>query len=183
MLTVITGCMFSGKTSALIARAEMNIIAGKNVILIKPSNDTRFGTENVIHTHSGQSFPCYIVDKDKPHKEILDIVYNRLKTKVDVIIIDEAQFFSREIFNSIADYMTWAHVIVGGLKEDSNGKPFGMMPELLCAADDIIHLKAICIKCTTINSATRTYRKAENKDQVFVGGKDSYEPRCLECWI
>jgi len=183
MLTVITGCMFSGKSSAIIARAEMNIIAGKTVALIKPSNDTRFGDITNIRTHGGKTFPCYTIDKDKSFKEVSNLIYNKMSAKLDVLIIDEVQFFSEEILDAIKDYMTWMDVIVGGLKEDSNGNPFGEMPKLLCLADDIVHLKAVCSQCKRINSATRTHRKVKSNEQVLVGGKELYEPRCLECWL
>jgi thymidine kinase len=75
-----------------------------------------------------------------------------------------------------------SHVIVAGLPQDSYGKPFGAMPTILAMADNIVCLKAVCSKCKKINSATRTYRKIQDKAQVVVGGIDMFEPRCFECW-
>ena len=99
-------------------------------------------------------------------------------------MIDEAQFFKRsEILTCITEWEEWAHVIVAGLAQDSFGKPFGAMPEILAVADNIVCLKAVCSKCKKINSATRTYRKVKSNEQIVVGGIDSFEPRCFECWM
>jgi len=56
------------------------------------------------------------------------------------------------------------------------------MPMLLAMADEIVSLKAVCAKCKKINSATRTFRKTDSKEQTIVGGADIYEPRCFNCW-
>ncbi len=185
MLTVFTGPMFSGKTSGLISRAMSHVIAGDFVIAFKPTIDNRYDNTKIT-THDKKSFPSYPVHPDNAFIECNEILMRLLGygQKVDVIAFDEAQFFrSEDMISLVEEYMTWSHVIVAGLKEDSKGATFGAMPQLLCMADDIICLKAVCAKCKKINAASRTYAKKEISGQILVGGIDVYEPRCLRCWL
>lgn len=181
MLTVITGPMFSGKSSALISKGISHVIAGDTVVAFKPKSDDRYSTENIT-THHGDKFSAYPVELDNFWEEA-NKFFEKYNEDINVIIIDEAQFFDKEeIMLCVNEWTEWAHVIVAGLAQDSYGKPFGAMPYLLAYADNIICLKAVCSKCKQVNSATRTYRKTKDKSQVVVGGIDSFEPRCFRCW-
>jgi thymidine kinase len=70
-------------------------------------------------------------------------------------------------------------VIVAGLDMDYLGNPFGQMPNLLARADYITKLHAICMKCGNI--ANISYRKTTQEEQVLLGEKETYEPRCRKC--
>jgi thymidine kinase len=100
---------------------------------------------------------------------------------VDVVGIDEAQFFDPEIAN-VCDELAFrgVRVIVAGLDMDYLGNPFGQIPNLLSKADYITKLHAICVRCGNI--ANYSYRKVPNDDQVMLGAKDVYEPRCRTCY-
>ncbi len=182
MLTVITGPMFSGKSSALISRGTSHVIAGNGVMAFKPSSDDRYDLQNIT-THRGDSFVACAVSTDNIWEEANKYFEKYISLDVNVILIDETQFFKKsEILMCVNEWDEWAHVIVAGLSQDSFGKPFGAMPELLSIADNIVCLRAVCSKCKKVNAATRTYRKIENNKQIAVGGIDMYEPRCFECW-
>jgi thymidine kinase len=100
---------------------------------------------------------------------------------VDVVGIDEAQFFDAEITNVCEILATrGTRVIVAGLDMDYLGKPFGPMPQLLAIADYITKLHAICMVCGNI--ANISYRKTAQEGQVVLGEKDVYEPRCRKCY-
>ena len=71
-------------------------------------------------------------------------------------------------------------VIVAGLDMDFKGVPFGPMPHLLAVAEYITKVHAICQHCG--NLATHSYRLTADGDQVLLGEKDSYEPRCRTCY-
>ncbi|HNJ58711.1 MAG TPA: thymidine kinase, partial [Chitinophagaceae bacterium] len=104
-----------------------------------------------------------------------------LTQDVDVVGIDEAQFFDDEITNVCETLATKGiRVIVAGLDMDYLGKPFGQMPNLLAIADYITKLHAICVQCGNI--ANISYRKIEQDGQVLLGEKDVYEPRCRVCY-
>jgi len=184
MLTVINGPMFAGKTSRLISLAFANVIAGKNVVGFKPSNDTRHSKSNgLIITHDKHQFPAHILNKDAPDR-CFDVIF-KITPRPDVIIFDEAQFFDVKKFETLIERMIYAwgyEVICAGLSQDSEGRIFGPMPYLLAVADNIINLKAVCAECKTLHAATRTFRKDGSTEQVAVGGAELYEPRCFGCW-
>ena len=95
--------------------------------------------------------------------------------------IDEAQFFNEGIVEVVEELaLRGMRVIVAGLDMDFTGKPFGPMPALLARAEYITKLHAICVKCGDI--ANYSYRIAKIEDQVLLGEKDVYEPRCRICF-
>ena len=91
-------------------------------------------------------------------------------------------FFDDEIA-SVCDELArrGVRVIVAGLDMDYTGKPFGQMPFLLAKADYITKLHAICVKCG--NNASFSYRIIPNEEQIMLGAKNVYEPRCRNCFI
>lgn len=179
MLTVITGPMFAGKTSTLIALIEAHKIAGQKVLAFKPHRDDRYN-ENAYVTHDGQELAVQSV-------ESLDEVFIEVfgnNPNVDVVCFDEGQFFNPADLIKTVEMLTKHDysVVVAGLAQDSFGKPFGAMPQVMAMADRLIPLSAVCVKCKSIGAATRTHRKCDSTEQVVVGGKDIYEPRCFRCW-
>lgn len=182
MLTVIHGPMFAGKSTRLVSLARANLIAGRDVVGFRPSNDKRVPGGS-ISTHDEIEFPAFVINKDKPQE-----CFEKIRSaghKVDVLIFDETQFFDKEAMEALIKraVVNWGYdVIVAGLSQDSNGRPFGAMPYLLAVADEVITLKAVCVKCKSINMATRTFRKDGSTEQVAVGGAEMYEPRCFMCW-
>lgn len=184
MLTVFTGPMYAGKSSALISRAMAHVIAGKFVLAFKPVNDDRFDKINIV-SHSNYSFPAIPLEINSPSDIFLHISdYSSTGTNVDVVCIDEAQFFEG-IYEVVRELVYYEKkiVIVSGLSQDYKGEPFGEMPELLAIADDIVHLKSVCNKSKQINTATRTFKKKHNGQQVEVGGKELYEARSFKHWL
>ncbi len=170
-IEVICGSMFSGKTEELIRRLKRVKIANLKVEIYKPSIDTRYDETKIVShdTNAIQSTPV------KSSKDILKLVEH-----VDVVGIDEAQFFDEDI-TMVCETLALKgiRVIVAGLDMDYTGKPFGQMPNLLAMADYITKLHAICMKCGTI--ANISYRKVADSGQVLLGEKDIYEPRCRHC--
>ncbi len=170
-IEVICGSMFSGKTEELIRRLKRVKIANLKVEIFKPAMDTRFHEMNIVShdTNIIQSTPV------ESSQTIL-----LLAQDVDVVGIDEAQFFDAEIGNVCEHLaMKGIRVIVAGLDMDYLGNPFGQMPGLLAKADYITKLHAICVKCGNI--ANISYRKIADGPQVLLGEKDIYEPRCRIC--
>ena len=167
-IEVICGSMFSGKTEELIRRLKRARIANMKVEIFKPSVDKRYHEEEIV-SHDENSILSTPVDLPE------DILL--LSRDVDVIGIDEAQFFDDNIVavcNQLA--LRGIRVIVAGLDMDYQGKPFGPMPDLLAIADYITKLHAICVKCGNI--AGFSYRKIPREGQVVLGERDIYEPRC-----
>ena len=170
-IEVICGSMFSGKTEELIRRLKRVKIANLKVEIFKPAIDTRYDEVKIV-SHDTNAIQSTPVDSSQ---RILLLAQN-----VDVVGIDEAQFFDAEIANVCEQLaLSGIRVIVAGLDMDYLGNPFGQMPNLLAKADYITKLHAICMKCGNI--ANISYRKVAGGGQVLLGEKDIYEPRCREC--
>jgi thymidine kinase len=170
-IEVICGSMFSGKTEELIRRLKRVKIANLKVEIFKPAIDTRFDEVKIV-SHDTNTIPSTPVKNS--HTILL------LAQDVDVVGIDEAQFFDDEISNVCEQLaQKGIRVIVAGLDMDYLGNPFGQMPNLLAKADYITKLHAICQVCGNI--ANISYRKINEGGQVLLGEKDIYEPRCRIC--
>ena len=178
-LKVYAGPMYSGKTTSLIGELTLALDNNKRPLVIKPMIDNRYG-ENDIVSHDGVSVSSMTGVKvlRLPVGDIPDI---DKVSNIDLLLIDEAQFFTN-IGNAIDAYLEMGiDVVAVGLDMDSNGKPFGSMPALMAKANKVHKLTASCSICG--DNATRTYRKPDAaKDQVLIGGTETYEPRCLEHW-
>ena len=170
-IEVICGSMFSGKTEELIRRLKRVKIANLKVEIFKPAIDTRYDETKIV-SHDTNAIISTPVESSQ---SIL-----LLAQDVDVVGIDEAQFFDSEIADVCEQLaLRGIRVIVAGLDIDYMGKPFGQMPNLLSIADYITKLHAICMKCGNI--ANISYRKIATGGQVLLGEKDIYEPRCRHC--
>lgn len=172
VIEVICGSMFSGKTEELIRRLKRVKIANLSVEIFKPKIDQRYHEQNIV-SHDENAIISTPIDNSQT---ILILAQN-----VDVIGIDEAQFFDDQL-PDVCDQLALRgiRVIVAGLDMDYTGKPFGQMPNLLAKADYITKLHAICVRCGNI--ANYSFRKSLNSSQVVLGEKDLYEPRCRKCY-
>ncbi|HKK89516.1 MAG TPA: thymidine kinase [Saprospiraceae bacterium] len=171
-IEVICGAMFSGKTEELIRRLKRAGFANQRVLTFKPALDKRYHEKDVI-SHDENVLESYPVEESS---FILDF-----SADYEVIGIDEAQFFDDglvEVCEELAN--RGKRVVVAGLDMDYKGKPFGPVPNLLAVAEYITKVHAICKQCGSL--ATHSYRIASGEDQVLLGEKDSYEPRCRVCF-
>ncbi len=169
---VICGSMFSGKTEELIRRLRRAIIANQKVEIFKPDLDKRYSDTEVV-SHNQNAIPSTPVTSSQ---QIL-----LLTTEVDVVGIDEAQFFDSGITEVVLELANRGiRVVVAGLDMDYTGTPFGPMPDLLAAAEFITKVHAICQQCGSL--ANYSHRITNQSSQVLVGEKDSYEPRCRSCF-
>lgn len=170
-IEVVCGSMFSGKTEELIRRLKRVKIANLKAEIFKPAIDTRYDKINIV-SHDENAIVSTPVESSQ---NIL-----LLAQDVDVVGIDEAQFFDEGITDVCEQLATRGiRVIIAGLDMDYQGKPFGQMPNLLAIADYVTKLHAICMKCGGM--ANISYRKTSQEGQVLLGEKDIYEPRCREC--
>lgn len=174
---VICGSMFSGKTEELIRRVRRAQIARQVVQVFKPVIDTRYNLERVT-SHSGTDFdalPCATSAE----------IEARIGQETNVVAIDEAQFFDAGLLQTV-DMLAarGVRVIVAGLDLDFRGEPFGPMPHLICIAEEVTKLHAICVVCG--EEASRTQRLVNGKPAhyddpvIVIGAAERYEARCRE---
>ena len=165
-IEVICGSMFSGKTEELIRRLKRAQFAKQRVEIFKPSVDTRYDDEEVVSHNATR-----IRSTPVPSSSNIRLLANN----VDVVGIDEAQFFDNEIVAVCNDLANrGVRVIVAGLDMDFKGNPFGPMPALMATAEYVTKVHAVCTH--TGNLANYSYRKALNDDLVLLGETQEYEP-------
>ena len=171
----ITGSMFSGKSEELIRRLRRGIYAKQKVIVFKPAIDDRYHKEKVV-SHNGNEIEAINISTAQ---EIL----NHKLEEVNVIGIDEVQFFEDDIVNIVEKLAENGHrVIVAGLDMDFRGEPFKPMPKLLAVSEHITKLQAVCSVCGSPSSRTQRLINGEPAKEddpiILVGANESYEPRC-----
>ncbi len=172
IIEVICGCMFSGKTEELIRRIRRAQIAKMSTIVFKPKIDTRYSNTQIV-SHNKIKIDSKCINSSN------DIL--KYSSRYDVFGIDEAQFFNKNIINVCKKLATIGkRVIIAGLDKDYKSNPFGFMPQLMCEADYLDKLRAICVKCS--NSASYTNRKTKEIDQIVLGELDKYEALCRNCF-
>ena len=171
-IEVIAGSMFSGKTEELIRRLKRAKIARQSVEIFKPDIDVRYSKTEVV-SHDENSI------QSTPVSNSANILL--LSGNVDVIGIDEAQFFDKGLVEVVTKLANMGiRVIVAGLDMDFKGIPFGPIPELMAVADHITKVHAICVKCGNI--AQFSHRLSAKEQIVLLGEKDVYEPLCRGCF-
>lgn len=172
-IEVICGSMFSGKTEELIRRLKRAEFARQKVEIFKPAIDKRYHASEVV-SHEGTSI------RSTPVEASANILL--LVSDVDVVGIDEAQFFDEELVNVCNELANnGIRVVVAGLDMDFTGKPFGVMPKLLSVAEFVTKVHAICMDCGEI--ATYSHRTSKEEKLVLLGETDHYLPLCRSCFI
>jgi thymidine kinase len=178
-IEVIAGVMFSGKSEELIRRVRRSLIAKKRVQVFKSHLDDRYKGVYAVGSHDGRTIDAIPVDTTEQ-------IALRLDPLAQVVAIDEVQFLDGGIValaNSLAN--RGRRVILAGTDTDFRGEPFGPMPQLMCVAEVVDKLHAICVLCGA--PATRNQRLIDGKParydspQVMVGGAEAYEARCRNC--
>lgn len=171
-IEVIAGSMFSGKTEELIRRLKRAKIARQQVEIFKPVIDVRYSATEVV-SHDENSI------QSTPVGNSANILL--LSGNVDVIGIDEAQFFDKGLVEVVVKLANLGiRVIIAGLDMDFKGVPFGPIPELMAIADHVDKVHAICVKCGNI--AQFSHRLSNKEQIVLLGEKDIYEPLCRNCF-
>lgn len=183
-LRVITGPMCCGKSEETMRELRRAVIAGRQVLLLRPAIDTRTATDQEARSRSGQTFPARTLGNAS------EIVPTVEAAGADLVAIEEGQFWDEEIVRA-ATTLVDRHltVIINGLNQDYLGRPFGPMPTLMALSDDVRMLTAICQVCG--EEATKTQRlhadgtPAGPDEQLILPGGfetegvvDRYEARC-----
>lgn len=178
-LVVITGCMFSGKSSYLLSSIRRYNEINWPVFIITSSFDKRYTSEIKIVNHNQDSCKANIAVKN-----LCEVSNIKDFLEAKVIIIEEAQFYPDLVeFVRDAVELYEKHVIVAGLDGDAQRKPFGSLLELIPLANTIVKLKAMCKMCNDGTEALFTSKKVHDSKTVDVGGADKYEALCRKHYL
>jgi len=185
---LIEGCMYATKTGTLINSVDRQIRSGRTAVLFKPELDNRWGLMEEIGSHDGRKMVANMLPSNMP-SAMIDIIHTSGE-KIKVVGIDEIQFFSggnKGIVETVRYMVDRMGLIVygAGLFTDFRGESFGQMHNLADEADNITHVRAVCVKCG--NDASRTQRIVNGKPAnyndpiVLIGADEAYEARCRHC--
>ncbi|RYG46752.1 thymidine kinase [bacterium] len=171
--------MFAGKSEELIRLARRALYAKRVVQVFKPAIDVRYDQTMVV-THMGAKHEAIPVKGVRELRE-------RLDPAAQTVLIEEAQFFDDGIVDLVVELADrGVEIILAGLDQDFRRKPFGPMPALMGAADEVVKLRAICMVCGAPASHTQRIvdgRPAHKNDPiVLIGATEAYEARCRRCY-
>lgn len=172
-IEVICGSMFAGKTQELIRRLRLAGIARQPIQAFKSALDNRYRVDHIV-SHDKTRI------RSQPVRAASDIL-KLILPNTEVVGIDEAHFFDDSIV-TVAEHLAdeGCRVIVAGLEQDYQGKPFIPMAKLMAVAEYVTKNLAICVVCG--NPAHRNQRLGGGKKRIEIGHGDKYEARCRRCF-
>jgi len=175
------GTMNSSKTSNLMMISHNYVSRGRRVITVKPEVDTRDGVKNITSRVIG-SIEADVLLSPEVDEIILD-------GSVSCVLVDEAQFLSRENVLALRALTVNVPVIAFGLRTDFMGSLFEGSKALFELADSIEEIKTICEYCDKKAIINAKYRERGGEceiivsgDQVELGSEELYKPLCWLCW-
>lgn len=172
---VVCGSMFSGKSEELIRRVRRAQFAKQKIVVFKPAMDNRYSDDQVV-SHNGSKVVAIPIENSSE-------IFQHINEEVDVIAIDEVQFFDEGIVDCITHLADSGYrVITAGLDQDFRGEPFSHMPAIMAKAELVTKLQAVCTVCGSPSSRTQRLingKPASYDDPIIlVGASESYEARC-----
>jgi thymidine kinase len=171
-LEIILGSMFSGKTSRLVEIYKQCKFCNIEVEVINHSIDERYD-EELMSTHDKIKIPCIKT------KKILDVL-SKIEN-VDVILINEGQFFE-DLYETVDEMLkNGKKVYICGLDGDFERKKFGQILDLIPLCDKVTKLTSLCSLCKNGTPGIFSKRITSEKEQTVVGS-DNYIPVCRDCY-
>ena len=192
-IEVITGCMFSGKTTEGAKRATKEKLAKNRQLLIFSPFEARrqvtiAGDEQTLDTakkmvsRAGKTFDALEFPKAEPEK-----ILEAITPDITTVIIEEAHFCAMtllEVCKTLAEKFH-LRVIVIGLDQTFSGEPFGPIPRLMVEAEFITKELAVCSHCGS-HGASKSWldsRELTNlKDGKILVGDEQYLALCRHCY-
>jgi len=188
-LELITGPMFSGKTSKLLDIYKQCEFCSIPVAVINHSADTRYH-ESLLSSHDKSMIPCIQTAKisdvwfyqDLENPIDLEQGNNHFKLHdADVILINEAQFFD-DLYECVIDMLKKKKkVYLAGLDGDFERKKFGQILDLFPFCDKVTKLTSLCSLCKNGEPGIFSMRLNNDKTQMLIGS-DNYIPVCRNCY-
>lgn len=177
-LIIVTGCMFSSKTSYLLKEINRFKSIGYNVLVVNTIKDNRYSVGNEIVNHDRVTHKAFSINN------LEEIFLLNEYNHAQVIIIEEANFFNN-LKKNVLQILEKDNkdVIISGLNGDYLRQPFGEFNELYSIADDIVFLKAYCKICSNGTDAVFTKRIVISDKKELIGSDDKYIPVCRKHYI
>lgn len=178
------GAMGSSKTAqALMCKFNYEQV-GHNVLLLKPSIDTRdkSGDKIVVKSRIGLTSDCTAFDRDTNlYKLIFSL--NQFRDN-SVVIVDECQFCTKEQVDELKEVSIHIPVLCYGLLTNFKTELFEGSKRLVEISDSLMEIKMVCTcgKKATVNARFVGGNLAVDGEEIVVGGNESYKAICYHCY-
>lgn len=172
--------MNAGKSTTLLQSSYNYVERGMQTLILAPALDDRFGSGRVT-SRIGIGADALIFDREA---DVFAIVSEKNKEqKLDCVLIDEAQFLTKEQVFALGRVCDDLHipVLAYGLRTDFRGEPFEGSKYLLAWADNLKEIKTICHcgkKATMVVRQDADGTTVTDGAQVEIGGNDRYVSLC-----
>lgn len=182
-ITVIFGCMFSGKSSRLLDIIREHKVLGRRILAVSHTRDNRYSSGS-ISTHNREMYPCTKASS-------LAFLRDTDLSQTDLLVIEEGQFFEdlSRVILEIADKYIGLKIAVATLDLDFNREIWPNVSDLILLADIKIHTRALCIDCNNgLRIASFTHLKNDvskptGSGNVLVGSDDMYSALCRKHYL
>jgi len=202
-VTIIFGCMFSGKSDLLLNIIKDHIVLSRRIFAVTSVLDDRYSktpiTDNdksFITTHDQAKYPCTAAGT-------LAFLLEKDLTEIDLLVIEEGQFFDdiRDTVLTLAGRYTHLKIVIATLDLNYDREPWESVKQLILEADVKIHRRAICKDCNNgVRNAAFSHLKSntnmgttasapveesttQSHAKVLVGESDLYEPLCRKHYL
>lgn len=159
---------------------------GMKVLLLKPSLDNRDdkkGETPYVRSRIGLSSPCSVFTPTSAITELYESLVAK-NGKYDCLIVDEAQFCTKEQVDELKQLTRQLPVLCYGLMTNFKCELFEGSKRIVELADSLAEIKSVC-RCgakSTINARFINGKVVDDGPVVFIGGDESYENLCYWCW-
>lgn len=172
--------MNAGKSTHLLQSSHNYQERGLHTAIYTAKIDDRFAKGKVT-SRLGIDAEAFLFDDDK--NLYADVAKMHFDKKIDCVLVDEAQFLSKEQVRQLTDVVDLLNipVLAYGIRTDFLGETFSGSAALLAWADKLIELKTICHCGRKANFVIRQDANGvpvKDGAQVEVGGNERYEPLC-----
>ncbi len=174
------GTVGSAKTLNLLAVAHNYRQQGKEVFLLKPKMDTRFG-KDCIKSRAGLEMTADLLIEPNTQLD-----FQAFKG-ISCILIDEVQFFSPEVIDQLREITLTLNipVICYGLRTDFKSTLFPGSKRLMELADSIEEVKSTCFFCdrkSVLNLKHVNGVATFEGPSIQLGAEELYYPACYSCY-
>ena len=169
--------MNAGKTTTLLQSAYNYRERGMRTLIVTPRLDDRAG-EGIVSSRIGLKSKATVFEAKT---DLFALVKADIAAhgKLDCVLVDEAQFLSREQAWQLSDVVDELRipVLCYGLRTDFRAQAFEGSAELLAIADELVEIKTICHtgkKATMVVRVDEQGHAVTDGPQVEIGGNERY---------
>lgn len=179
------GAMGSSKTAQALMCRYNYITKGFNVFLFKPKADTRCVIDGVpmVSTRIGLTSECLEFSKEDDFFDLCK--KHNICAPLGVMIIDEAQFLTKDQVNQLKEISRSMPILCYGLLTNFKTELFEGSKRLVEIADSLTEIKSVC-KCgrkATVNARLIDGKIVTEGEEIVIGAEETYESMCYNCFV